>query len=75
VRASREVDPAVDLSEKLPNGDVSPRLNRPPDRSLHYFLMPKEEDKEMSFDIWCDLSERELTIALEDLRRSARRRK
>ena len=30
-------------------------------------LMPKEEDQEMSFDIWCDLLERELKIALEDV--------
>ena len=29
--------------------------------------MPKEEDEETSFDIWCDLLERELKIALEDL--------
>ena len=28
--------------------------------------MPNEEDQ-MSFDIWCDLLERELKIALEDL--------
>jgi hypothetical protein len=29
--------------------------------------MPKEEDEETSFDIWCDLLESELKIALEDL--------
>jgi len=28
--------------------------------------MPNEEDQ-MSFDIWCDLLERELKLALEDL--------
>ena len=28
--------------------------------------MPNEEDQ-MSFDLWCDLLERELKIALEDL--------
>ena len=28
--------------------------------------MPNEEDR-MSFDVWCDLLERELKIALEDL--------
>jgi hypothetical protein len=30
------------------------------------YSMPNEEDQ-MSFDIWCDLLERELKIALEDL--------
>ena len=34
---------------------------------LRLVLMPNEEDEEMSFDIWCDLLERELKIALEDL--------
>lgn len=29
--------------------------------------MPEEKDDETSFDIWCDLLERELKIALEDL--------
>ena len=34
---------------------------------LRLVLMPNEEDEEMSLDIWCDLLERELKIALEDL--------
>jgi hypothetical protein len=34
---------------------------------LKLVLMPKEEDEETAFDIWCDLLERELKIALEDL--------
>ena len=38
-----------------------------PQTHLTVVLMPKEEGQEMSFDIWCDLLERELKIALEDV--------